>query len=140
MRPDVTEQLRGIRQVLADVVGPEVGDAYAADVLNGALAALDVLADGWGDVPSFLRWDCERTTEVLRLVDRAAPAPPGDLFDLDALRAHHRSVRGLLEAAMPQVVDHPGARDAAVRLFRERADRYPLSPRNRGGSAAHPAR
>ena len=35
MRPTVSEQLDAIRRALADVVAPEVTDAYAADVLAG---------------------------------------------------------------------------------------------------------
>jgi hypothetical protein len=140
MRPDVTEQLRGIRQVLTDVVAPHVADPYPADVLAGALATLDVLADAWAEVPRFLCWDSAATGHVLRLAGLRVPPMPDDLLDLAALAAHHEELRGLLEAAMPTVLAHDGARAAAVQLFRDRAERYPLAMRPRGGSAAHAAR
>lgn len=140
MRPSVSEQLAGVRQVLADVVGPHVTDAYAADVLAGALATLDLLAESWAEVPRFLCWDSAATGHVLRLAGVPVPPMPDDLLDLDALAAHHREVRGLLESAMPTVLARDEARAAAVALFRERADRYPLAARPRGGFAAHPAR
>jgi hypothetical protein len=140
MRPTVSEQLAGLRRMLAEVVAPEVADAYAADVLDGALATLDLLADAWADVPRFLRWDIEATARVLELVGVAVPPPPDDVLDLGALDARAEEVRDLLVQAMPAVVDDPRARDAAVRLFRERAERYPLAGRPRGGFAAQSAR
>jgi len=140
MRPTVSEQLVGLRQVLADVVSPLVTDAYAADVLAGALDVLDVLAEGWADVPGFLRWDSAATVDVLRLAGVDAPSAPADPLDLGALQAHHREVRGLLEETAPTVLAHEEARAAAVQLFRERAERYPLATRPRGGFAAHAAR
>jgi hypothetical protein len=140
MRPDVTEQLRGLRQVLAEVVAPEVTDPYPADVLAGALATLDLLADAWAEVPRFLCWDSAATAHVLRLAGLRTVAMPDDLLDLAALQAHHQEVRGLLEAAMPTVLEHDAARAAVVQLFRDRADRYPLAARPQGGFAAHAAR
>jgi hypothetical protein len=140
MRPTVSEQLAGLRRMLAEVVAPEVADAYAADVLDDALATLDLLAERWADVPSFLRWDIEATARVLELVGVAAPPPPDDVLDLGALDTSAEEVRSLLVQAMPAVLDDPLARDAAVRLFRERAERYPLAGRPRGGFAAHSAR
>ncbi len=140
MRPTVSEQLAGLRHVLADVVAPEVGDGYAADVLAGALATLQLLADGWMEVPSFLRWDIQETARVLRIVGGSVPPLPDDLLDIAALEERARSVRELLVQSMPAVLEHPQARDAAVRLFRDRAERYPLAARGRGGSAAHPTR
>ncbi|MCU1373981.1 MAG: hypothetical protein JWO68_1267, partial [Actinomycetia bacterium] len=120
MRPDVTEQLTGIRQVLADVVAPHVTDPYPADVLAGVLAALDLLADAWAQVPKFLCWDSAATAHVLALVGQPVPPMPDDLFDLAAVQTHHREVRGLLEAAMPAILDHEAAAAAVVELFRER--------------------
>ena len=140
MRPDVTEQLRGLRQVLAEVVAPEVTDPYPADVLAGALATLDLLADAWAEVPRFLCWDSAATAHVLRVAGLRTLPMPDDLLDLDALRAHHQEVRGLLEAAMPTILAHEAARAAVVQLFRDRAERYPLAARPQGGFAAHAAR
>jgi hypothetical protein len=140
MRPTYAEQLTGLRKVLEDVVVPQITDAYPADVLDGVLGALATLAEAWAVVPAFLRWDSAATVVVLALVGVDAPPPPEDLLDLDALEAHHREVRGLLEAAMPSVLANDEARRAVVTLFRERVGRYPLAARPRGGFAAHPAR
>jgi hypothetical protein len=140
MRPDVSEQLTGIRQVLADVVAPQVTDAYPADVLAGALDALELLARSWVEVPRFLCWDSAATAHVLRLLGRPAPPMPDDLLDVAALQAHHGEVRGLLEAAMPTILEHDEAKAAVVQLFRDRAERYPLAMIPRGGFAAHAAR
>ena len=140
MRPTVSEQLDAVRRALGDVVAPEVADPYASDVLAGALATLEALADRWTDVPSFLRWDCEATADVLRLVDVDVPPMPADLLDVDALHAHELVLRALLVSAMPAVLARDDARAAVVRLFRERAARYPLAARPGGGSPAHAAR
>lgn len=140
MRPTVSEQLDGIRQVLAEVVAPEVRDPYPAAVLAGALATLELLAGAWADVPAFLRWDADATAGVLALVDVSVPSPPTDLLDLAALQAHHREVRGVLEQSMPTVVAHADARRAVVQLFRERAARFPMHARPPGEPGAHPAR
>jgi hypothetical protein len=140
MRPTVPEQLAGIRSVLAEVVAPVVADAYVADVLDGLLVTLDLLADAWADVPAFLRWDAAETAAVLGLLGDEVPPPPEDPLDLAALREHHRELRGRLERAVPRVLAHDAARTAAVVLFRARADRFPLTARPHGGFAAHAAR
>lgn len=140
MRPSVSEQLAGVRRILDEVVAPLVTDPYPADVLGGALDVLDLLADAWIEVPRFLHWDSAATIDVLRLVGVDAPAAPIDPYDLAALDAHHREVRGLLESSMSIVLQHDEANAAAVRLFRDRADRYPLATRPRGGFVAHAAR
>ncbi len=140
MRPDVSEQLLGIREILGRVIVPLVDDPYPADVLDGALATLELIAEVVSTVPAFLRWDSEATAGVLDLVGVTAPPPPDDLLEPGALEAHHREVRQLLEASMPAVLADDAARAAAVALVRERAERYPLATRPRGGFAAHPAR
>jgi hypothetical protein len=140
MRPTVSEQLVGLRRVLADVVAPEVTDAYAADVLDGALSTLQLLADGWAHVPSFLGWDIEATGRVLELVGVPVPSPRDDPLDIAALQERDRHLRELLVRSMPLVLEHPEAREAAVRLFRDRAERYPIAAQRRGGPAAHPTR
>ena len=140
MRPTPSEQLRGIRQVLADVVAPEVTHAYPADVLAGAMATLDLLADAWPEVPAFLRWDAEETARMLALVSIEAPPPPDDPLDLAALEGHTVAVRALLEQHMAAVLDDPVARSAAVAHVRERSDRYPLAARHPGAPGAHAPR
>jgi hypothetical protein len=140
MRPDLTEQLRGIRQVMAEAVAPEVRDPYVEDVLAGLLSTLDILADAWTEIPAFLRWDSEATSEVLRLAGYQVPAEPEDPLDLSAWRAHHRDVRAQLEAAIPTLVEDDAVTAKMIRLFRDRADRYPFAPRRQGGFPAHPTR
>lgn len=143
MRPTVSEQLEGIRQVLADVVAPEITDPYPAAVLAGALATLDILAVGWAEVPAFLLWDADATAAVLALVGVRAAAMPRDVLDaldLSALQAHHRDVRGVLEQSMPAVLADDTARSAVVQLFRDRAARFPIRARPPGGTGAHPPR
>ena len=140
MRPDLTEQLRGIRRVLAETVVPQVDDDYAADVLAGILATLDLLADAWSEIPGFLRWDIEATGEVLLSAGRQVAPGPDDLCDLAALEAHHREVRNVLEAAIPTIVDNDRVASEMIQLFRDRADRHPFAARRQGGSPAHPSR
>ena len=65
VRPDVSEQLDGIRRILAQVIAPHVTDPYAASILRGLLDALGGLATGWSHVPLFLRWDTDGTAAVL---------------------------------------------------------------------------
>jgi hypothetical protein len=140
MRPDVSEQLRGIRRILTEAVAPQVDDEYAADVLAGILTTIDLLADAWSEVPGFLRWDIEATRQVLVSGGLSVPAGPDDLFDLSSLEAHHRDVRRALEAAVPMIVDDDRVAAKMVQLFRDRADRYPFAARRQGGSPAHPSR
>ncbi|MCU1391162.1 MAG: hypothetical protein JWL72_4500 [Ilumatobacteraceae bacterium] len=146
MRPNVTEQLAGLRRILAEVVAPHVVDAYPADVLAGVLAALDTLSR-WDEIPDFLRWDSERCNSILA----AAGAPTigffGDPLDLDGLGQHQRAARGALEAAMPVVLADGASRSAMVDYFRERHVRFPLAStsvgrtvREEGTDGAHTAR
>jgi hypothetical protein len=146
MRPTITEQLDGIRRVLAEVVAPHVADPYPADVLNGVLAALDTLSR-WAEVPMFVRWDAEEASTILAMIGIVVGEPPEDQLDLDALDAHHRVQRGALEAAMPAIIADAAARSAMVGYFRERRARFPLAStsigravREEGGSVAHTAR
>jgi hypothetical protein len=140
MRPDLTEQLLGIRQVMADTVAPEVRDPYVEDVLAGILSTLEILAEAWTEIPGFLRWDSEATGEILRLAGYQVPPGPENPLDLSAWQAHHRDVRARLEAAIPSLVEDDAATAQMIQLFRDRADRYPFAPRRQGGPPAHPAR
>jgi hypothetical protein len=140
MRPDLTEQLLGIRQVIAETVVPEVRDPYVTDVLAGILSTLEVLADAWTEIPGFLRWDSEATGEILRLAGHQVPPRPEDPLDLAAWRAYHRDVRARLEAAVPSLVEDDAITARMIQLFRHRADRFPFAPHRQGGPSAHPAR
>jgi hypothetical protein len=140
MRPDLTEQLLGIRRVMAETIAPEVRDPYVEDVLAGILSTLDILADAWTEIPGFLRWDSEASAEILRLAGRQVQPQPEDPLDMSAWRAHHRDIRARLEAAIPSVVEDDAATALMIQLFRDRADRYPFAPRRQGGPPAHAAR
>ena len=140
MEPSVDAQLRGIATILAEVVGPRVDDAYAADVLAGAVATLALLADGWVEAVPFWRWDSAASAAVLREVGVEPPAAPDDASDPAALAAHHDAVRALLEASIPAIRARPEADWALVALMEERCARYPFAARDRKGPGAHTAR
>jgi len=140
MRPDPTEQLQGIRRVLAETVAPLVHDPYVADVLAGLVSTLDRLAEGWTQVPAFLRWDSEATGDVLRGAGYPVPPGPDDPLDLAAWQSHHREVRRRLEEAVPTLVADDLATARMIQLFRDRADRFPFATRRQGGPPAHPPR
>jgi hypothetical protein len=140
MRPTVEEQLSGIRAVLAEVVAPLVDDPYAADVLAGALATLEVLAEAGPEIVPFLRWDTAGSIAVLEMVGVDAPPGPADPLDPGALADHHDAVRALLEASVPAIRRDPAADRAFVELMTERSARYPFVARYRGGTGAHAAR
>ncbi|MCU1399334.1 MAG: hypothetical protein JWN62_2443 [Acidimicrobiales bacterium] len=134
MRPNVTEQLAGIRRILADVVAPHVADPYPADVLAGVLAVLDTLSR-WDEIPDFLRWDSERCNSILAIAGAQTVGFAGDPLDLDALAEHQRDARRALEAAMPVVLADAAARTAMVGYFRERCGRFPLASTSVGRTA-----
>ena len=158
MRPNVSEQIDGIRHVLAEVIAPLVNDPYAATILNGLLDALGSLSAGWADVPQFFRWDADSTAAVLTAArpyldqsltvefDQAMRQVPEDASDVLALDIHQRHLRGLLERAVPAMIDQPALRSLLVGHFRDRIARFPLSmiPPSRnsqtGGNSADAAR
>src|SRR3954452_24227943 len=113
MRPDVSEQLDGLRGILERIVAPELHDPYPADILAGVCATLETLSSGWRRVPAFLQWDAEMTVALLREVlatvdlDDALDtqlrvlifADPPDAADLRALEARHAQARQALAEA-----------------------------------------
>ncbi len=146
MRPDVTEQLSGLRRVLLEVIAPELKDPYPLDILTGVCATLETLAAGWDQVPSFLRWDGEQCVallaELLRCSEAAltsslreeitevVAAPPPDPADLNALTAFQLRGRETLAHAVTFIEGRPECADllaALVAYQRERAGRYPLT-------------
>jgi hypothetical protein len=139
VRPNVSEQLDGIRHVLTEVIAPHVTDPYAANILGGLLGALGSLAAGWSFVPQFLLWDAAGTAAVLtaarpyldegltgELDEALGYTLDGDI-DLQALESHHRRVRALLERAVPAIVDQPAVRSLLLGHLRDRIARFPLS-------------
>jgi hypothetical protein len=158
VRPSVSEQLEGIRHILAKTIAPEVTDPYSAGILEGLIASLDSLANGWKHVPEFLRWDAHETARILGVatphLDEAsagglraamAEAPPNDDLDVGALEVHHRHIREVLEQAVPAIVARPELRSLLVTHLKTRSQRFPVptfpvvrSAMN-GGSGAHSA-
>jgi hypothetical protein len=139
MRPTVTEQLAGISRILSEIVAPEVTSAYPADILRGAIGALNALGASWAKIPGFLVWDIAATAHVLRaavpllaapLADevRAALSSPADPADWAALEDRQERLRGLLVGAMPAIQAEPEgeAHRLITALFRERSARFPF--------------
>jgi len=140
MRPTVTEQLDGLRRILAETIAPEVTSPYPAEILGGVIGALDALQANWHNIPAFLLWDIEATAGVLDtakplldaglVAEIAAARVASDLTDLAALESRQLRMRELLVKAMPAIIADPGKADAypqMIALFRERADRFPFS-------------
>src|ERR1700743_3975895 len=65
MHPTVTEQLDGLRRILAEAVAPEVTAPYPAEILGSVIGALNALQANLHAIPAFLRWDIETTADVL---------------------------------------------------------------------------
>ncbi|HEX4015216.1 MAG TPA: hypothetical protein VHX15_00630 [Frankiaceae bacterium] len=144
MRPDVSEQLDGLRRILESVVAPELADPYPIDILAGVCATLETLSSGWQLVPGFLQWDAEMSAALLRQVitsdveldgalhERVRAVvleDPPDATNLPALQARHVRVRQALADVMPVVMERDelrGLRTYLAAHLRERAERYPL--------------
>jgi hypothetical protein len=139
MRPTVAEQLAGISRILSEVVAPEVTSAYPADILRGAIGALNALGASWTKIPAFLAWDIAATADVLRAAVPLLAAPladqvgdtlsqPTDPTDWVALEDRQQQLRGLLAQAMPAILAAPGgeAYRLMTALFRERSERFPF--------------
>jgi hypothetical protein len=139
MHPTVTEQLDGLRRILAEAVAPEVTAPYPAEILGSVIGALNALQANLHAVPAFLRWDIETTAGVLdaarprlslELIAKidAAKGAGHDPADLAALEARQMRLRGLLVEAMPAILAERGAAyGKMIALFRERTERFPFS-------------
>lgn len=143
MRPTVSEQLAGVRRILAEVIAPEVTGAYPVDMLRGVLANLQMLETSWTQIAPFLAWDNAGTERVLEhaaaVIDdetatriRAAlVAAPTDHTDVAALEDHNVVLRGLLAEIVPPLAgggDHTADAYAELRAhLRERIGRFPLT-------------
>jgi hypothetical protein len=140
MRPTITEQLDGLRRILAETIAPEVTSPYPAEILGGVIGALDALQSNWHKIPAFLLWDIETTAGVLDaarpllgaglVAEIAAAKTDNDVTDLTVLETRLMHLRGLLVKAMPAIIADPDATDAYPRmiaLLRERTDRFPFS-------------
>jgi len=139
MRPTVAEQLAGISRILSEIVAPEVAPGYPAEILRGAIGALNALGARWTDIPAFLAWDIEATANVLRaaipLLDttladavRDACSHSADPVDWATMEARQEHMRGLLVRAMPAILTDPDgdAHRLMTELFSERSERFPF--------------
>ena len=130
MRPSVTEQLRGMRLILENVVAPEVTAPYPRDMLAAVVDALGRLETSWHAHLPAMR---DESVEIDRLlaaasavpaaaadgfgarVEAALAEPAVDPLDHDAALARYERRRGLL-AELVARLPPPGvaAPDAAV--------------------------
>ena len=138
MHPTITEQLDGLRRILADVVAPEVAAPYPAEILGSVIGALNTLQSNWHAIPVFLRWDIETTSGVLDaarpllnaglVAEIDAAQSDRDLYDLASLESQQARMRGLLVKAIPAIRAERGdAYAEMIALFRERTERFPFS-------------
>jgi hypothetical protein len=140
MHPTVTEQLDGLRRILAETIAPEITSPYPAEILGGVIGALEALQSNWHRIPAFLRWDILATSGVLSaakpllhadlVAEIAAAEAQGEPADLAALETTQVRMRALLVKAMPAIMADPNGTNAYPRmiaLFRERAERFPFS-------------
>jgi hypothetical protein len=141
MYPTVSDQLREIRRVLATVVQPEVGGAYARETLSAALETLRMLQAAWDKVLPFLRWDNDEVARLLgdaaRSIDAglagrialALATEPPDPTDFAAVHQRNLDLRALLAAVVAALPDGAGGGMPApvVAYVRERVARYPFS-------------
>ena len=138
MHPTVTEQLDGLRRILAEAVAPEVSAPYPAEILGGVIGALSALQANLHSIQAFLRWDIETTAGVLDaarpllgaglVAEIDAAKIDGDRADLAVLETTQVLMRGLLVEAMPAILAERGAAyGKMIALFRERTDRFPFS-------------
>jgi hypothetical protein len=136
MHPTITEQLDGLRRILAEAIAPEVAAPYPAEILGSVIGTLDALQANLHAIPSFLQWDIDATAAVL---DAARPlldacllaeidtAKSGD-HNLAALEKRQVLLRGLLVKAMPAIRAERGAAyGQMIALFRARTERFPFT-------------
>jgi hypothetical protein len=139
MRPTISEQLDGLRRILAETVAPEITAPYPAEILGSVIASLTALSEAVYTVPAYLRWDIGTATALLEqarpfldpaLAAEIAADPEYDPLDLRALEGRQAELHALLAKAMPIILQEPalaGVKADMVAFFRARAERYPFS-------------
>src|SRR5258708_1545058 len=125
MRPTITEQLDGLRRILAEVVAPEVTAPYPAEILGSVIGALDALSANWSQIPDYLDWEIGAIQSILA----AAGAEPSPDIQSGTLEERQIRMSELLVQAQPAIA---ADRDSeAYRLmiafFRERAQKFPFA-------------
>jgi len=145
VHPNITEQLRGIRQILGDVVAPEVSAPYPSDILGAVLGQLEMLERSWYLVLPFLLRDNAAMERLLsdavtsvepelasRIRSVLAEAPP-EMTDVEAVDARNERLRGLLADAVSGLASagaSPGGDACAAALrahLRARLAGFPLA-------------
>ena len=136
MRPTITEQLDGLRRILAEVVAPEVEAPYPAEILGSVIGALDALRDNWFRIPGYLAWEVRSIQAILAAAGLEHDIAGIETEDLRALEELQMRISGLLVRAQPAITaDKDGeAYRLMVRFFRERAEKFPFA------MAARPAK
>ena len=113
MRPTLSEQIEGARQVLVELVAPEVTDSYAQEQVTYAAAALEHAAARWPHVLPDLVADIRALEEVLDIepaeLEEAVPGVP----DLVAAEEYHRELRARLTEEIKADPEPP----TAVRIY-----------------------
>jgi hypothetical protein len=131
MRPTITEQLNGLRRILAEVVAPEVNAPYPAEILGSVIGALDALSAKWPLIPDYLDWEVRSIQAILTMagIDPGPTTGQGATGSLGALEELQIRMSGLLVQAQPAIVaDRDGeAYRLMIAFFRERARRFPFA-------------
>jgi hypothetical protein len=137
MRPTLSEQLRGLRRILEQVVAPAVDGDYELSTLLGVARALEMLEDRASGALAFLHWDNAETQRLLTAISvhvpidaPLEPVPPVDITDVAAVDAENDRLRWLLAAAIPALANDAAAsavHGAVVAHLRERTVRYPFT-------------
>jgi hypothetical protein len=142
VHPTITETLRGLRRILAEVVAPEVQAEYPAEVLRTVLAELELLEHAWSRVLPFLHWDNAATAALLAEIEPYLAPPlagrlravsemaPIDEWDFEAVHERNQVLRGLLAESVP-LLAVGGEPTTAVYAhvcghLREHLRRYPM--------------
>ncbi len=124
MRPTVTEQLDGLRRILAEVVAPEVAAPYPAEILGSVIGTLAALSANWFRIPDYLAWEIESVRAILAA---AGIEPPADTSM--SLEERQTRLSGLLVEAQPTIAAHRDgeAYRLMIAFFRERARSFPFA-------------
>jgi hypothetical protein len=125
MRPTITEQLDGLRRILAEVVAPEVTAPYPAEILGSVIGALDALSANWARIPDYMAWEIASIRSILAAAGIEPPA------DMDSATLEDRQVRmsGLLVKAQPAIAAdrNSEAYRLMIAFFRKRSQRFPFA-------------
>lgn len=138
MRPTIEEQLLGTCRVLEGVVAPYVSDPYAANILKSLVSNLRMLDGALPAVPAFLRWDNEKTSQLLAEVhESAAPhiavaiaqaldEPVCDVADLPSLDERNERLRELLTQVLRGGTLDAQLSKSVLQHLIDRASRFPM--------------